>query len=193
MDFMERVSGHFKTVCRHKYYVFVNCCKAGMPIRGVFHDLSKFTATEFFESVIYYQGTRSPINACKEKNGYSEAWMHHKGRNKHHYEYWQDNFDHGGVPLQVPFIYALELVCDYLAAGMAYNGDAFTYEGEYAWWQAKISKPIAMHPQTKVFVELMLHHMMLNNSNCILAKKKAKKLYVQAENMINLREKNGGK
>ena len=109
--------GHLKTVCTHKKYVFINCLYAGMPIRGLLHDLSKFSPTEFLEGVKYYQGTRSPIDACKEENGYSEAWMHHKGRNRHHYEYWQDSFDKGGIPLQMPFKDAHELVCDYLGAG----------------------------------------------------------------------------
>lgn len=84
---------HFKKVCTHKRWVFYYCCKVGIPFQGLVHDLSKLSPTEFWESVKYYQGTSSPIDACKKENGWSAAWMHHKGRNKHHYEYWQDNFD----------------------------------------------------------------------------------------------------
>lgn len=84
---------HFKKVCTHKHWVFYYCCKVGIPFQGLIHDLSKFSPTEFWESVKYYQGTSSPIDACKKENGWSAAWMHHKGRNKHHYEYWQDNFE----------------------------------------------------------------------------------------------------
>lgn len=181
---MNKFNEHFKTVCNHKKYVFLNCLVAGMPIRGILHDLSKFSPTEFLESVKYFQGNRSPIDACKEVNGYSNAWLHHKGRNRHHYEYWQDNFDHGGVPLQMPFEDALELICDYLGAGMAYQKENFTYEQEYEWWKLKSSKPIAMHPQTKMFVELMLKQMAKGNSNQILRKKYAKKLYRIAEKTI---------
>lgn len=183
---MNKLLGHFKTVCMHKKYVFINCVTAGMPIRGILHDLSKFSPAEFLESVKYYQGTRSPIDACKEVNGYSKAWLHHKGKNKHHYEYWQDNFDHGGIPLQMPFKDALELVCDYLGAGMAYQRDDFTYQGEYQWWKAKIAKPIAMHPQTQKFVELMLRYMAMHENNRILKKKNAKKVYEIAEKMIRM-------
>ena len=75
---------HFKTVMTHKMYVFLFCKEAGIPWQGIKHDLSKFSPTEFIESVKYYTGTDSPINNCKKVNGYSEAWMHHKGRNKHH-------------------------------------------------------------------------------------------------------------
>lgn len=91
---------HFKKVCTHKHWVFYYCCKVGIPFQGLVHDLSKFSPTEFWESVKYYQGTSSPIDACKKENGWSAAWMHHKGRNKHHYEYWQDNFDNGGNPIE---------------------------------------------------------------------------------------------
>ena len=79
---------HLKKILVHKYWVFYFCCKAGIPWQGITHDLSKFSPVEFWESVKYYQGNRSPIDACKEENGYSMAWQHHKGRNPHHYEYW---------------------------------------------------------------------------------------------------------
>ena len=83
---MNKFFGHLKTVCKHKYYVFKYCCKAGIPVEGIFHDMSKFSPIEFWESVKYYQGNRSPIDACKEENGWSACWLHHKGRNKHHYQ-----------------------------------------------------------------------------------------------------------
>ena len=150
---------HFFLISKHKYYVYKNCCRAGMRWRGIKHDLSKFSPVEFWESVRYYSGDKSPIDNCKAANGYSKAWMHHKGRNTHHYEYWQDNFDNGGVAVQMSYEDAVELVCDYLAAGQAYSGKNFTLEGEWTWWLNKSSKPIAMHPQTKAFVYMMLHHM----------------------------------
>lgn len=84
----------------------------------------------------------------------------------------------------MPFEDALELICDYLGAGMAYQKENFTYEQEYEWWKLKSSKPIAMHPQTKMFVELMLKQMEKCNSNQILRKKYAKKLYHIAEKTI---------
>ena len=153
---VKNVFKHFGLINKHKWYVFKNCCRAGIIWRGIKHDLSKYSPTEFWESVKYYTGDKSPINNCKAENGYSIAWMHHKGRNSHHYEYWQDNFDNGGVPLQMPFDDATELLCDYLAAGQAYSGKNFTLAGEYAWWLNKASKPIAMHPQTKCFIYLTL-------------------------------------
>ena len=147
---------HFAKVCKHKWWVFYYCCKAGIPWRGIKHDMSKFSPTEFWESVRYYQGNRSPIDACKEENGVSKAWLHHKGRNRHHYEYWEDNFDKGGEPLQMPYKDAVEMLCDYLGAGRAYMGKNFSYEKEYEWWLKKCEKPLAMHPQTKQFIDICL-------------------------------------
>lgn len=80
---------HFKTICIHKFYVAKYCFKAGLFTQGILHDLSKFSPTEFIESVKYYQKSGSPINACKKEKGVSMAWLHHKGVNKHHYEHWQ--------------------------------------------------------------------------------------------------------
>lgn len=144
---------HFKKVCTHKHWVFYYCCKVGIPFQGLVHDLSKFSPTEFWESVKYYQGTSSPIDACKKENGWSAVWMHHKGRNKHHYEYWQDNFDNGGNPIEMPMKYKKEMLCDYLGAGRAYYGKSFNFEKELKWWKSKKSKPIAMHPNDIAFID----------------------------------------
>lgn len=153
---MSKALKHFKTICKHKYWVGKYCFKVGFYKQGILHDLSKFSPTEFIESVKYYQGTSSPIDACKKDKGCSNAWLHHKGRNKHHYEYWQDNFDKGGESLLMPFEYAVEMLCDYLGAGRAYMGDKFSYGAEYNWWLNKMKNPVAMHPLNKNFIEKVL-------------------------------------
>ena len=125
---------HFNTICKHKYWVFHYCRKAGIVWQGIIHDLSKFSPTEFIESVKYYTGTDSPINECKKINGYSLAWLHHRGRNPHHYEYWTDNYDKGIISIDMPFKYILEMLCDYLGAGRAYQGKSFSVDTEIEWW-----------------------------------------------------------
>lgn len=169
--------GHLRTVVAHRWWVFRYCLTAGHPIVGLLHDLSKFSPTEFLESVRYYQGTRSPIDACKEANGVSLAWMHHKGRNPHHYEYWQDNFDKGGTHVDIPYQYALEMLCDYLGAGRAYMGKGFSFQKEYTWWKKKRDQARAMNPHTKAFLEECLRR--LNNGDdlkTVLAKE-SKSIY----------------
>ena len=93
--------GHLHTVNQHRLKVFILCCKAGIPIQGLLHDLSKYSPTEFLEGIKYYaKGKYSPIINAKKDQGYSKAWLHHKGRNKHHHEYW---FDYA-APLKAPVI-----------------------------------------------------------------------------------------
>ena len=154
----DKLVKHFNKVVSHRYYVFKYCRMAGIPVQGLIHDISKFSPTEFIESARYYVGTDSPINLCKKENGISYAWMHHKGRNPHHYEYWQDNFDNGGNPVEMPYKYAVELICDYLGAGEAYQGKDFTFESEFYWWMDRLTKKnIAMHEKTIVFVTIVLY------------------------------------
>ena len=169
--------GHLFTVLKHKYWVSYYAFQLGIPVRGVLHDLSKFHPVEFFESVKYYTGTSSPIDECKKANGYSKAWMHHKGHNKHHYEYWQDNFDNGGTPLCMPLKETLEMLCDYLGAGRAYNGKNFTFEKEYEWWIAKSAKPLAMHEVQKKFFTRVFEHMV--NTRQLASKEYLEAIYIE--------------
>ena len=158
MNIFKRFIGHTKTVIKHKYWVwyYMNKCGLKWGWRGLWHDMSKFSPTEFWESVKYYSGTRSPIDACKEENGVSMAWMHHKGRNPHHYEYWMDNFDKGGEPKEMPWRYKVEMICDYLAAARAYMGKNFSYKAEYEWWKKKLELPRSQHENDKKFVTRVL-------------------------------------
>ena len=116
---------HFNLINKHRFKVFKLCVKAGIPFRGLVHDLSKYSPTEFFESVKYFSGDRSPISNCKKENGYSKAWLHHKGRNKHHHEYWYDYAAPQQTPV-IPYKYTVEMICDTLAAGMTYQGKNWT-------------------------------------------------------------------
>ena len=109
---LRKFFGHLNTVNKHRLKVLQLCIYAGIPIRGLLHDLSKFTPTEFIEGVKYYtDGKKSPISTRKREIGYSNAWLHHKGRNKHHFEYWYDFNAPIKTPL-IPFKYFAEMVCD---------------------------------------------------------------------------------
>ena len=139
---------HLKTVNKHRYEVLKLCMKCGIPLQGIVHDLSKYSPSEFIPSIHYWTGKISPIDVETEKKGYSTAWLHHKGRNKHHYEYWTDNYDSGTTYIEIPEKYVRELVADWFAAGRTYNGKEFTIDDELKWWNdCKDSKFI--HPNTK--------------------------------------------
>lgn len=121
---------HLKTICKHRHLVFIHCCKAGIPIQGLLHDLSKFYPTEFWTSVKYYQGYRSPNSKEREVKGYSNSWLHHKGRNKHHMEYWidysTDQSAKGMTGMKMPVKYVVEMFCDRVAACKTYNKEEYT-------------------------------------------------------------------
>lgn len=124
---MNRYWKHFKTICIHKYFVFRECAACGILWQGIVHDFSKFGLTEFISSAKYFQGNRSPIEAEKEEVGYSKAWLHHKGHNKHHWEYWIDFSDSGEIIAnEIPYKYVVEMVCDWIGAGKAYSKGKWT-------------------------------------------------------------------
>ena len=133
MNILTKVVKHLGVINKHKWIVFRLCLKAGEPLRGLLHDLSKYSPTEFWESVHYFDGTHSPIIDCKKENGYSKAWLHHKGRNKHHSEYWIDFEAPEETPI-MPYPYVVEMLCDKLAAGIVYEGKNWTKEYELQYW-----------------------------------------------------------
>ncbi len=165
---------HFALIIRHKSKVFVHCCKCGIPWRGIVHDLSKFSPTEFFESAKYYRGYRSPIGVCRREKGVSLAWLHHKGRNKHHIEYWHDP-DCAEHPM-MPYKYAVECVCDKLAATKTYKGKNYDTGEPLEHWQRYGSKAEG-NPKTKAFIEKVFVDLKENGEAAILNKKYMKRTF----------------
>lgn len=148
---------HFKTITRHRHAVIRHCAKAGILWQGWRHDLSKYSPTEFMAGVRNYQGTRSPNEKERETNGYSVAWMHHKGRNRHHFEYWTDYKP--GVrrmePVKMPLDYVIEMFCDRVAAGKIYKGRNYTDQSSLDYFLS--GKPTrVIHPETSDFLEMLL-------------------------------------
>lgn len=150
---------HLKTITRHKIQVMKGCFKVGLYKQGLLHDMSKYSPSEFWVGVKYYQGNRSPNNAEREARGYSSAWLHHKGRNKHHYEYWIDystkEIPGGMAPAPMPVKYVVEMLMDRIAACKIYNGAAYTPKDPLAYYlKGKENAPI--HKETKALLEKLL-------------------------------------
>lgn len=180
---------HFRTICVHKFWVGYYCFKAGLYWQGIVHDLSKFSPIEFIESAKYYQGDSSPIVACKKDKGYSNAWLHHKGRNPHHYEFFTDNYDEGTTLVCMPYKYNLEALCDYLGAGKAYYGKNFTYEKEYEWWLSVKEKKKAMHRINYRFIDYMLLRIKLDGIKILSNHDLTKRIYDNFAEEYNKGEK----
>lgn len=117
---MEKYIKHFIVILKHKWYVMIECFKRGLYWQGIIHDLSKFTPAEFVQSARYFQGSGTPISKIKAELGYSSAWLNHKGRNKHHWEYWTDFYDGIIKPIKIPEKYLIEIACDMVGASKAY-------------------------------------------------------------------------
>ena len=153
---------HFCLITHHKWVVFKLCCKLGLYWRGLMHDISKYSWTEFGESIKYYQGNRSPIMAAREDKGYSEAWLHHKGRNKHHWEYWIDFTRDGIIAIEMPIKYVVEMFCDRVAATMVYRGSDFDFTAPLDYYN-KTHHYYVINEKTDQIIKDMLEH--LANSN----------------------------
>lgn len=132
---MNKTIGHFKTITKHRHLVIYHCFKAGIGFQGLFHDLSKYGPREFFVGAKYYLGSKSPNEKERELYGYSKAWLHHKGRNRHHFEYWTDYNPKTKVlePIEMPLSYVVEMFCDRVAASKVYQGENYkqTHPLEY--------------------------------------------------------------
>ena len=153
--YIYRFIRHFITITKHRLLVCRHCFKIGLYYQGLTHDLSKYSPSEFLVGVKYYQGTRSPNNAEREDIGYSSAWLHHKGRNKHHYEYWIDYNSRGDlpgekvmIPIDMPDKYLAEMIMDRIAASKVYKG--MDYKDDAALEYFLSGKEMApMHPNTR--------------------------------------------
>ena len=131
---------HLKTVGWHRRAVRKLCFKVGLIRQGLTHDLSKYSRAEFRPGVKYYQGFRSPQAREREVLGYSAAWLHHKGRNKHHFEYWMDFADGKKVYIEMPAKYFAEMVCDRVAACKIYLKDKYTNSSPLEYMEAHMDK-----------------------------------------------------
>ncbi len=134
------IFAHFKTVVKHRREVRKLCFKCGLIKQGLLHDLSKFTPSEFWSGAKYYQGYRSPQAKEREVIGYSAAWLHHKGRNKHHFEYWTDFVGGARTYVQMPSKYFAEMFCDRVAASKTYLKDKYTNGAPLEYFENKTDK-----------------------------------------------------
>ncbi len=148
---------HLSTVNRHRRLVRQGCFRVGLYWQGLTHDLSKYSPGEFLVGARFWQGNRSPNAAEREVKGYSEAWMHHKGRNRHHYEYWTDMSPvtrcYESVPM--PRKYLAEMVMDRRAACMTYQREKYTNASPLNYFLGSREREL-MHPQTRQELEYLL-------------------------------------
>lgn len=155
---------HFCTITKHKMLVMKGCFQVGLIKQGLLHDMSKYGLTEFLVGCKYYKGYMSPNNAEREDKGYSSAWLHHKGRNKHHLEYWIDygiggqgegDARRGMCGMKMPVKYLVEMFIDRVSASKNYQGDKYTDQSSLLYYEHGVDHYM-IHPDTAAFLELLL-------------------------------------
>ena len=151
---------HYKTITEHRRLVREYCFRLGLYRQGLFHDLSKYSPVEFWRGAKYYVGYRSPNDIERRKTGQSLAWLHHKGKNKHHFEYWIDYVinEDGSIGFggnKMPKKYVAEMFCDRVAASRIYLGDKYTDSSAYDYFM-KARKWTMMHEETAAALRKML-------------------------------------
>lgn len=152
---------HFKTITHHKVLVCFYCFKVGLYSQGLTHDLSKYSYTEMKTGVKYYVGYCSPIDIEKKETGYSAGWLHHKGRNKHHIDYWIDKSMSGFDYHEIPKKYVKEMVCDRIAASKIYLKSDYTDDYPYTYFTKGLDQKY-MHPKSR---ELLRNYLMIIQNN----------------------------
>lgn len=150
----EKAIGHLKTITDHKLLVMKHCFQIGLYRQGLMHDMSKYMPSELLMGFRYYDdGKSSPNNGERLDKGYSAAWLHHKGRNRHHFEYWLDYSlasKKGDYPLQavqMPRRYVAEMLMDRICASKNYNKETYTDHDPLAYYERGRGHYL-LHPQT---------------------------------------------
>ncbi len=148
------ILGNLKYLIRHKWFVFIECCKEGIIWRGIVHDISKILPTEFFPYANH------DFDAERDETGYYKptdtgdkkfdfAWLLHQKRNRHHWQWWILPEDNGGVKvLEMPIKYRKEMVCDWRGAGKAQKNGVETI----TWYEANKHK-MQLGEKTRKWIE----------------------------------------
>lgn len=149
---------HLKTIVHHKNLVRKGCFKVGLYRQGIMHDWSKYSPVEFLVGCRYYQGTASPNNAERVDKGYSSAWLHHKGRNKHHLEYWIDYSAETGLMtgMPIPKKYIVEMFIDRISASKNYQKEKYTDRSPLQYYE-RGKDHYMMHEESRALLEQLLH------------------------------------
>ena len=158
---MNKALAHFHTITKHKILVMKECFRGGAVPAGAAPRSFQIQSHRVpGGDADITRGPGGPNNAEREDKGYSSAWLHHKGRNKHHYEYWID--------------YSLDgkhLLAGYADAGPVCGGDVPGTGSLQARSIKAISTKTAiplsiipngkagelMHPETRALLEKLLH------------------------------------
>ena len=143
---------YLQYILRHKWFVFQECIKLGVPLWGaIVHDWQKFTFIEWKPYALTFYGPweyeNRPDWLVKR---FEEAWLHHQKYGPHHWQYWViENNDGSRIPREIPDRYRREMLADWRGATRAITG---TTDGTKEWY-FKNRNDIILHPNTRNWLE----------------------------------------
>jgi len=139
---------------KHKLWVALGCRMTGASAwSALVHDWTKFLPSEWVPYVAHFRNDDgSKKRGAEESEGFQLAWLHHRRRNKHHWQYWVSVEDNGSIfPMDMPEKYVREMVADWVGAGMSYAGNPDPRE----WYHANEYR-MMMSKKTRALVKRIL-------------------------------------
>lgn len=144
---------------KHKWFVFIECCKVGLVWQGLVHDISKFRPDELFPYARHfgkYKNRRDSTGYYKPTDtgdpDFDFAWFLHQKRNPHHWQYWAFPDETGLKVLDMPEKYIKEMICDWKGAGKAQNSKTSCQD-----WYIKNNSKMQLSDKTRKCIEQKLH------------------------------------
>ena len=155
----------------------------GLFWQGLTHDLSKYSIKEL-SIAKYYNGSKSPHAACRDELGYSPSWLYHYHRQKHHWQYWLDIEDWPDAvkPIKMPYKYVIEMFCDFIGAGKAYNKGKWNEDMPWDYYEKACKGKRLMHHESEYLLVKLLWNLKEQKSKAFFkwykrAKKYLKEMY----------------
>ena len=146
LDGGKPIYNHGKHLLKHKWYVFWECVKLGIPLQGILHDLSKLTPAEFLAYTDHFYGREErPSEMGPEMKA---AWLHHIWHNPHHWDAWLLPNDGGYEVLEMPRKYRKEMLADWFGFDRAMGG-----HGDVREFYRNTMKKRTLGPETQRWVE----------------------------------------
>jgi len=148
-----------RSFLRHKWFVFLECCRLGIPLQGIVHDWTKFLPSEWGPYARFFYEPDGTPRQRRDETGYYKptdtgdaafdfAWFLHLKRNRHHWQWWILPEDGGGLKvLEMPDRYRKEMLADWRGAGKAYGTP------DTAAWYLANSEKMLLHPDTRGWIE----------------------------------------
>lgn len=134
-------------ILKHKWFVFVECYKLGIPWQGIIHDLSKYRPVEFYPYMDRFYGSK------QTSPEFLVAWQQHVQSNPHHWQSWvalkglDENQQPIFEPLKIPEKYVKEMIADWRGMAKTVNSSGVND------WYLKNRYKILLNIETRLYVE----------------------------------------